>query len=195
MIVLEGNITNKVINGVNGDFSVGNLKTEIGQFKIRSTLLDQYDEGEYRVRVAINHLDLNSYMSKTNGITITEIVADIDHIELIDGQTKAVNTEQIEPDASVDSSEDKPAKVDKPKTVKTTPKKSSVKKPTATHEKDVTTSEDASELAELFGHLWPLGSVVKLDSTLPRPLFIRQKDHLKSVGYRFDGTDQTWHLD
>ncbi len=195
MIVLEGNITNKVINGVNGDFSVGNFRTEIGQFKIRSTLLDQYDEGEYRVRVTINHLDLNSYMSKTNGITITEIVADIDHIELIDGESKTVQAEPIEPDASVDNSDAKSTKADQFPAEKRKPKNPGVVNPVSTSKVCNAPDVDDSELADLFGHLWPLGSVVKLDSTMPRPLFIRQKDYLKSHGYRFDGADQTWHLD
>ncbi len=46
-IILEGEITNKLITGTNGEFSVGNFVTDIGKFKIRSTLLDQFDEGEY----------------------------------------------------------------------------------------------------------------------------------------------------
>jgi hypothetical protein len=188
MIILEGNVINKVITGANGDFSVGNFTTDIGQFKIRSTLLDQFDEGEYRVRVSVNKIDLNSYMSKRNGIIITEMELDIDHLECIEGDVKPVIDAPIEPDVTATTSSPEP----KPeKTVASThgepgqPKPKGARKPAS--------SDGDADLAELFGLLWPLGDVVKLDSTTPRPLFIRQKDHLKSAGYTFNGMDQTWH--
>ncbi len=188
MIILEGNVINKVITGANGDFSVGNFTTDIGQFKIRSTLLDQFDEGEYRVRVSVNKIDLNSYMSKRNGIIITEMELDIDHLECIEGDVKPVIDAPIEPDVTetpppLESKPEKSAKNTRDDRGERKPKDSSKPAP----------SDGDAELAELFGLLWPLGDVVKLDSTMPRPLFIRQKDYLKSAGYTFNGLDQTWH--
>ncbi|WP_299259605.1 DUF3275 family protein [uncultured Kushneria sp.] len=45
---------------------------------------------------------------------------------------------------------------------------------------------------ELFGHQWPLGDSVKLDSTVDRGTFRAQVTRLKQMGYRFDATTQTW---
>jgi hypothetical protein len=46
-IMLEGETTNMLITGTNGEFSVGNFVTDIGKLKIHSTLMDQFDTGEY----------------------------------------------------------------------------------------------------------------------------------------------------
>jgi|SaaInlV_120m_DNA_4_1040238.scaffolds.fasta_scaffold03924_4 hypothetical protein len=194
MIILEGNITNKVINGKNGDFSVGNLNTEIGQFKIRNQLLDQFDEGEYRVRVSIQHLDLNSYMLKRNGITITEIEAHIDHIEVIDADIKAVETESVEPDASIEpETTDKSTTDEKLVDNTSADQTDTVKRNPADKQASVAAESDQTDLKKLFGLLWPLGDVVQLDSTTPRNQFIRQKDYLKAKGYKFHSPNQSWH--
>ena len=194
MIILEGNITNKVITGRNGDFSVGNLNTEIGQFKIRNQLLDQFDEGEYRVRVSIQHLDLNSYMLKRNGITITEIEAHIDHIEVIDADIKMVETESVEPDASIEpETTDKPPTDEKPEDNTNSGKTDTVKRNPEDKQASASAESDQTDLKKLFGLLWPLGDVVQLDSTTPRNQFIRQKDYLKANGYKFHSPNQSWH--
>jgi hypothetical protein len=205
MIILEGNITNKVIPGANGDFSVGNFNTEIGQFKIKSQLLDQFEEGDYQVRVSVTKLSLNTYVVKRSGITITEIVADIDAIDVIDAEIKTIEQESVEPDASVDDAHvdkasvtteikavekptpNKPVKADKGTKV-STDKPQESQAPVAT----VIDGDDEKTLSELFGHLWPLTESVKLDTTLPRTLIIKQKDYLYKQGYTFDLKTQIW---
>jgi len=194
MIILEGNITNKVITGANGDFSVGNFNTEVGQFKIKSQLLDQFEEGDYQVQVSVVKLSLNTYVVKRSDITITEIVADIDAINVIDADIKSVTVESIEPDASVDeikadkvvkTDHQKPKKANKGKTVLNTQK---TKIPVTPGME----GDDEKQLPELFGHLWPLTENVKLDTTLPRTLIIKQKDYLYNQGYTFDLKTQIW---
>lgn len=195
MIILEGNITNKVISGANGDFSVGNFQSTIGQFKIRSTLLDQFDEGEYQVRVTVKKIDLRSYMSKRNGIIITEMELDIHHLEMIKGDIKTVQQESIEPDASIadesllsDSTRpDKNLLLTQSKN-KAPAQKDSKAEPT---EKPESSADNTDDLRKLFGHLWPLGDEVKLDTTLPRPLFIKQKSYMARF-YNLDIKTQIW---
>ena len=194
MILLDGTVTNKIINGVNGDFSVGTFQTEIGKFKIRSALLDQFEEGEYSVRAAVNKFDLNSYQSKRNGIIITEIEAHVDTLELIDGDIKPVDQVSIEPDASLE----KESSVTKTITADAELKKS-VKpasgKIVLSNKKAKSHSEpqnaNKAELEKLFGHLWPLGNEVKLDTTLPRPMIIKQKSYLSGC-YDFNAKTQIW---
>ena len=48
------------------------------------------------------------------------------------------------------------------------------------------------QLATLFGTLWPLEGTVKLDPTVERDVFRRQRDALKQLGYRFDAKGQIW---
>jgi hypothetical protein len=198
MILLDGTITNKIINGVNGDFSVGTFQTDIGKFKIRSALLDQFEEGEYSVRVAVNKFDLNSYFSKRNGIIITEIEAHIDTLELIEGDIKPVQQESIEPDASIDNESSKPEAIkvepDSGKSVKPTPGKivlSNKKKPKSKVDKNKEAQSDNGELKKLFGHLWPLGDSIKQDLTTPRTIIIQQVAHLRK-NYDFDTKTQIW---
>lgn len=50
------------------------------------------------------------------------------------------------------------------------------------------------EDVELFGHIWPLGESVKLDSTVDRGMFRAQISRLKQLGYRFEPQTQTWHF-
>jgi len=203
MIILEGNVTNKVIQGVNGDFSVGNFTTDIGQFKIRSQFLDQFDEGEYQVRVSVNKIGLNSYMSKRNGIIITEMELDIENLEMLDGEIMPIDAAPIEPDASVAtedrSSNQKPVIETKGREAArpTIEAQSGDEKLDQTrpiiHPDQATQPVDDADLATLFGHLWPLGVEVKLDSTAVRSQFIKQKDFLKENGYQFNGKNQTWY--
>ena len=194
MILLDGTVTNKIINGVNGDFSVGTFQTEIGKFKIRSALLDQFEEGEYSVRAAVNKFDLNSYQSKRNGIIITEIEAHVDTLELIDGDIKPVNQVSIEPDASLEK-ESSATKTVTTDTDSKKPEKPASGKIVLSNKKAISKAEpqnsNKAELEKLFGHLWPLGNEVKLDTTLPRPMIIKQKSYLSGC-YDFDAKTQIW---
>ena len=194
MILLDGTVTNKIINGVNGDFSVGTFQTEIGKFKIRSALLDQFEEGEYSVRAAVNKFDLNSYQSKRNGIIITEIEAHVDTLELIDGDIKPVDQVSIEPDASLEK-ESSATKAITPNADSKKPVKPATGKIVLSNKKAKSHSEpqnaNKAELEKLFGHLWPLGNAVKLDTTLPRPMIIKQKSYLSGC-YDFNAKTQIW---
>ena len=48
--------------------------------------------------------------------------------------------------------------------------------------------------AALFGALWPLGEVVKLDATVDRRVLRQQRDRLGTLGYEFAPLSQDWHL-
>lgn len=196
MIILEGTITNKIITGSNGDFSVGSFNTEIGQFKIKSQLLDQFEEGDYQVRVSVTKLSLNTYVVRRSGITITEIVADIDAIDVIDADIKQIVDEGIEQDASVDDVSDN---VEQEADDKEVPKESvkpekdkSVKIKKTETSTTVDSDDESLAAAELFGLLWPIGESVKLDTTLPRAIFIKQKEYLYDRGFSFDLKTQIW---
>jgi hypothetical protein len=48
MLQVNGTLTVKKIHGAKGAFSVGDLVTEVGTFKIKDALLDQFEEGRYQ---------------------------------------------------------------------------------------------------------------------------------------------------
>ena len=48
--------------------------------------------------------------------------------------------------------------------------------------------------AALFGALWPLEPVVKLDATVHRRTLRQQRDRLTALGYTFAPLTQDWHL-
>ncbi|MGH8302754.1 MAG: DUF3275 family protein, partial [Steroidobacteraceae bacterium] len=48
--------------------------------------------------------------------------------------------------------------------------------------------------AALFGTLWPLTDVIKLDATVNRRLLRQQRDRLDALGYVFAPLSQDWHL-
>jgi len=54
-------------------------------------------------------------------------------------------------------------------------------------------SADEDDTA-LFGALWPLGDIVKLDPTVDRRVLRQQRDRLGALGYSFAPLSQDWHL-
>jgi hypothetical protein len=51
---------------------------------------------------------------------------------------------------------------------------------------------DADDRA-LFETLWPLGEIVKLDTTVDRRTLRQQRDRLDALGYSFQPLSQEWH--
>jgi hypothetical protein len=55
-------------------------------------------------------------------------------------------------------------------------------------------SEASADDAMLFGALWPLGDIVKLDATVDRRILRQQRDRLGALGYEFAPLSQDWHI-
>ena len=55
-------------------------------------------------------------------------------------------------------------------------------------------SRPEADDAALFGALWPLGEIVKLDATVDRRVLRQQRDRLGALGYEFAPLSQDWHL-
>ena len=56
MIKLPGVLHIRIITGRNGDFRVGRLVTDIGEFAVKDAELDQYDEGRYEGYFGISQI-------------------------------------------------------------------------------------------------------------------------------------------
>ena len=190
MVKLEGTLKTRVIHGRNGDFSVGSLLTNIGEFSVKDPMLEQYSEGEYQGEFLISKIFPSSYA--WGGAVRVEIRAIIESVNIFDSQEKAMPVTP-EPDPLVideaqqpqKTPNDKPVKSDKPETQQSG---QSETKPQAV-------SAEMTVDQALFGSVQVKncpGDEVKLDLTVDRQLVRQQRDKLRELGYAFDAKRQLW---
>ncbi|HCG1148512.1 TPA: DUF3275 family protein [Pseudomonas aeruginosa] len=200
MITLPGQLAIKTIHGRNGDFNVGRLATSIGEFVIKNAELDQYREGKYEGDFVITEIRPSTY--NTSGRMVIEIrahlggmtLSNIDHLSrdeanrLSPQEVDPIDEEAQTPVPSTSAPAEAKAATSSDPLVDTTPFGADVPaKPTS---KPVTQDDDAT----LFGALWPLGEIVKLDATVDRRLLRQQRDRLGALGYEFAPLSQDWHI-
>ncbi|MDP9123496.1 MAG: DUF3275 family protein [Pseudomonadota bacterium] len=204
MITIPGQLAIKTIHGRNGDFNVGRLATSIGEFVVKNAELDQYAEGKYEGDFAIAEIRPSTYSA--NGRMVIEIRA------LLGGMTLS-NIDALSRD---DARRLSPQEVDpideeaQATTPTTAPEAAGRKKARSSSDPLLDTtpfgsesstaptdaSADAGDIDDvaLFGPLWPLGNVVKLDATVDRRVLREQRDRLGDLGYEFAPLSQDWHL-
>ncbi len=173
---INGVLTIRTIHGANGPFNVGRLMTELGEFSVKETLLDQYEEGRYEGNFNIIQIYPTSYFA--SGRFVVEVRATLKSLSLegVDELKPEDTAIATEPDPADDQSVqvDSPAPPDQPQQ--------------ASPEAD----DDANSDEALFGTLWPLGTQVKLDPTVDRKRFREQRNRLKALGYSFNAIEQIW---
>jgi hypothetical protein len=200
MITVPGQLAIKTIHGRNGDFNVGRLATSIGEFVIKNAELDQYREGKYEGDFVITEIRPSTY--HTSGRMIIEIRAHLGGMTL----------SNIDPLSSDEANRLSPQEVDPIDEEAQTPVPTTTSAPVEAKPSDsgdplvdttpfgavpvepapmsATEHDDAS----LFGALWPLGEIVKLDATVDRRALRQQRDRLGALGYEFAPLSQDWHL-
>ena len=200
MITIPGQLAIKTIHGRNGDFNVGRLATSIGEFVVKNAELDQYTEGKYEGDFVIAEIRPSTYSA--NGRMVIEIRALLGGMTLsnIDAlsrdEARRLSAQEVDP---IDEEAQAPAP--------TAPKAPARAKPRNPRDPLVDTTPFGSEPAAaspeasaeaddaaLFGALWPLGDVVKLDATVDRRVLRQQRDRLGALGYQFAPLSQDWHL-
>lgn len=189
-IKLEGTLVVRHINGSRGGFSVGDLLTHIGSFKVKDALLDQYEEGKYQGAFLVSQIFPSSYVWQ--GKVITEVRANISEIFLEEAEEKAVPAGQSEPDPV--SEEPVAHPVEQPSSDNAAEQPSVATAGDAEHA--APTADLGNPDAVLFGielhTLVVAGQPVKLDPTIDRGQFRNQRDRLKELGYGFQSATQTW---
>ena len=198
MITIPGQLAIKTIHGRNGDFNVGRLATSIGEFVVKNAELDQYTEGKYEGDFVIAEIRPSTYSA--NGRMVIEIRALLGGMTLsnIDAlsrdEARRLSPQEVDP---IDEETQAPA----PDTTKATAKSKShssrdplVDTTPFGSEPAAAASEASADDAALFGALWPLGDVVKLDATVDRRVLRQQRDRLGVLGYEFAPLSQDWHL-
>jgi len=177
---IDGVLTIRTINGSNGPFNVGRLITDLGEFSVKDTLLEQYEEGRYEGNFNITQIFPASYFA--GGRFVVEVRATVKSLNL-DG------VDDLKPEDTAVASEPDPAD-DHPAPIKATAADKPEQQVEAQTDGDTSTDEDSDE--SLFGTLWPLGTQVKLDPTVDRLKFRLQRNRLKDLGYTFDPREQIW---
>jgi len=173
---INGVLSIRTIQGRNGPFNVGRLITDLGEFAVKDTLLDQYDEGRYEGNFSITQIFPASYLA--GGRFVVEVRATLKNLTL-DG------VDDLKPEDTAVAPEPDPMD-DQVLPVAAKPESS---------EKAPSQPEPETEGDEvLFGTLWPLGTQVKLDPTVDRKRFRDQRNRLKAMGYKFDAIEQIWSM-
>jgi len=197
MITLPGQLSIRTIPGRNGDFNVGRLTTSIGEFVVKNPELDQYAEGKYEGDFIITEIRPSTYNAA--GRMVIEVRAHLGGMTLsnIDvlsrDEASRLAPQEVDP---IDEETQAPvpttkapakAKAHDPRDplVDTTPFGSEPAPAVAE------ASADAD--AKLFGTLWPLGDIVKLDATVDRRVLREQRDRLTALGYTCAPLTQDWH--
>lgn len=216
-IPIRGILRIKRIVGSNGPFCVGSLETEIGEFRVKDALLDQFDEGTYKGMFWINQIYPSSY--STAGRMVIEVRAKLADVQIDAEDLGKVPDEKGEPDpAGEPPSEQQPPKpammerkvMRKKVVVVPPPERAHPETPSEPQQptNDAPAHDDskpAQKLAtnpdedlnlfgrDLFSDIEEC-KPVKLDPTIDRMRFRLQRDRLKALGYAFSSTTQCWQL-
>lgn len=177
MITLSGNLSIREISGRNGVFRVGKLICELGEFAIKSSLIEEFDQGTYRGQFGISRIFPTTY-AVGNRITC-EVRAELNNIDL-------ETVDQALPD-------ELPTERDplEEETARTAAQPATPEAPVASSKVD-TNASDNTGAEKLFGLVWPLGNIVKLDPTVGRALLREQVVYLKANSYRYQPHETHW---
>lgn len=174
-INIAGSLQVIVRSGRNGDFTVGELSTEIGKFRIKNPVLDEFEAGSYEGVFLITRI-FNITNVTTTGQVWVSLCADLDWEALkIMNQSEQVESETLETVAMIEE------------VVETQPEP--VAQQETTHDDDLISDPDA-----LQALLDANADEIKLDSTLTdRDLFRKLRETIKATeNYRFMANGQKW---
>lgn len=200
MLTLSGTLAIRAIKGNRGDFNVGRLLTEIGEFAVKDPLIEEYEEGRYDGEFGITGIFPSTYFA--GGRTVVEIRARLGSIALkgIEQLTEEDTLPVAEPDPIAEQA---PALV----VVETPLEVAALEQPVMDAGSEFPPDDapipvmsldeerayrNDKAFRELFGTLWPLQEKVKLDPTVDRQNFRAQRDALKELGFKFQPLGQLW---
>ncbi|AXC78360.1 DUF3275 family protein [Salmonella enterica subsp. arizonae] len=194
-VIVAGKLVVRTINGRNGAFNVGLLETAIGSFSVKDRELEQYSTGTYEGRFVIGKVFMHSWSYGAN--SGSEIRVRLDAMNIASNNALTPDEERkllppvndpLEEEMPVKPETKQPAPAkEKPAPAENTPKTTSTKRPQFTVP---TPAEQETGDQALFGTLWPLADIVKLDATAPRQVLRQQKARLSQLGYDFIAQEQ-----
>jgi hypothetical protein len=209
-IRVRGTITIQRKNSSRGAFNVGDLSTEIGEFEVKDSLIEEFEPGKYQGDFLIKWIAPDSFTWRgrvyvKNKATLEEIL--IDEAD----ETAPAPSSPPEPDP-IESQSHQPAAA-QPAASAAGPA-SAAESATPTPRQPRSSSREgnanpvaaapaaakpASDIAadeQLFGDeifaLVKRKELIKLDPSVDREVFRKQRDRLRTLGYAFDPKSQSW---
>lgn len=182
---LKGTLIIKVIKGTNGSFAVGDLTSPEGDFKVKDPILDQFEEGRYDGEFVIERVYPHSYVYR--GRSTTDIRAKLIGINLDSAVEGKQEEAPVEPD---------PIQIEAPAPAPLSAPQQDVPQEAVVITANAPSDPKFQEMLDMFGQelaiqVWD-GNTIKLDPTVDRSKFRAQRDFLKSIGFAFEATSQTW---
>jgi hypothetical protein len=189
MIQVPGTLSIKHVHGSRGVIAVGDLVTDVGEFKIKDPLLDQFEEGKYQGRFLISNISPSSYFF--DGKVVIEVRAWLADIFLDQADEEPAEPTSVEPDPVDEpvavgpvgeASMDSPAVASEPATA-------------SPNELELATDAEQQDYELLGAELYPVFAArapIRLLPEVGREQFTRQRLRLKEVGYTFDPLTKTW---
>jgi hypothetical protein len=177
MVTVPGTINIRSVPGRFGDFNVGTLECDLGTFSVKDPSIEEFDPGIYHGDFVIDKIKPSSYIS--GGRLVVEVRATLLEILLSEGCEpeppvfEPLEQDPIEEDYAGNHNGQGYANCQ-------------------TQSGNYNDDNQDDEIASLFGHLWPLDKVVKLDATVHRSILRQQKEYLDSMGYTFVPARQHW---
>lgn len=189
-VIVTGKLVVRTINGRNGAFNVGLLETAIGSFSVKDRELEQYSAGTYEGQFVIGKVFMHSWSYGAN--SGSEIRVRLDAMNIASNNALTPDDERkLLPPVNDPLEEEIPAipetKHPTPAKDENAPKTTNTKRPQFTVP---TPAEQETGDQTLFGPLWPLPDIVKLDATAPRQVLRQQKARLSQLGYDFIAQEQ-----
>lgn len=189
MINVRGNLAVRVVTGRNGAFRVAKLVCDVGEFAVKSKLIEELEEGAYAGSFQVKKIFPSSYV--TGGRITLEVRADLFDMQLDEVlETPPANDpleqdplEEEQPGTSTPQAEPPPAAV----------AAEAPKAETTVHPLTPVIVTESDAMVVLFGTLWPLADCVKLDPTVGRDMLRKQIAALKELGFSYAPTQQVWN--
>lgn len=189
MIQIQGRLTVVRRTGARGSFSVGDLTTPVGEFKVKDAILDQFEAGEYKGTFVIAKIFAACYAWK--GRVIAEIRASLADI-VIDAEVESPPEPKEAPPEDRDPIEEAPALSSSAAASTAASSSTSSQQAEPERQQEVSDNADANLFGSEIAEMVAARANVKLDPTVDREAFRKQRDRLKAIGYRFDPTAQAW---
>lgn len=192
-VTLTGVLSIKSVQGSRGAFSVGDLSTEVGNFRIKDALLDEFEAGQYHGRFVIGHIYPSSYTWR--GKVSVEIRAKLLEVLLDEAPAPmpAASTANFEHEP--DPIDEAPQAPSSEATAKQTSTVDATTLPAVAPEfgsDEVPAGDSDGLFDDALQAIIDAGGPVKLDPTINREVFRKQRDALKASGFRFDAAAQHW---
>jgi hypothetical protein len=187
-IRVRGTITIQRKTSARGAFNIGDLSTEIGEFEVKDSLIEEFEPGKYTGDFIIRWIAPDSFAWR--GRVFVKNRATLDEI-IVDEADEGAPAPSAPPEP--DPIEHAPAPSQAKATQQQETPAPSVA-PVTDARKPAGQVDDVGLFGEELVALLQECAPIKLDPTVDREQFRKQRDRLKEIGYSFDAKAQTWSI-